>query len=223
MFLGTSQPYFTIHFVSVNTVRLDVDKAYGPGVPKLWSETIEEHRRQVQAAILDSAATLVTQHGLRGLSMSRIADDAGIGRATLYKYFPDVDAILAAWHERQVDAHLAQLSRIRDHVADPADRLAAVLQAYARLSHGSREDHDPDLAASLHRRGPHLDAAAHRVHQMVRELLADAIEAGDIRDDVPAGELADYCLHALGAAAGMGSPAAVTRLVAVTLAGLRQR
>ncbi|WP_376776163.1 TetR/AcrR family transcriptional regulator [Nonomuraea jabiensis] len=34
--------------------------------------------------------------------MTRIAEKVGIGRATLYKYFPDVEAILTAYHERNV-------------------------------------------------------------------------------------------------------------------------
>jgi AcrR family transcriptional regulator len=46
--------------------------------------------------------------------MSQIAAEAsGIGRATLYKYFPDVESILRAWHERQVGAHLHQLHAAR--------------------------------------------------------------------------------------------------------------
>jgi hypothetical protein len=42
-----------------------------------------------------------------------------------------------------------------------------------------------------------------------------------VRGDVASGELAEYCLHALSAAAGLPSKAAVSRLVSVTLAGLR--
>jgi AcrR family transcriptional regulator len=199
-----------------------LDVAYGYGVPKLWSETIEEHRREVRAAILDTTAALVAQHGLRGATMSRIADETGIGRATLYKYFPDVESILAAWHERQVDAHLAQLAEIRDRAAaDPARRLAAVLEAYAQLSHVSRDNHDPELAALLHRQGRHLEPALQRVHAMICDLLAEAARTGDIRGDVPPAELADYCLHALGAAAGNHTTRAVERLVRVTMAGLR--
>ena len=40
---------------------------------------------------------------------------------------------------------------------------------------------------------------------------------------MPPGELAAYCLAALDAAAELGSGAAVERLVAVTLDGLRPR
>jgi hypothetical protein len=43
---------------------------------------------------------------------------SGIGRATLYKYFPDVEAVLVAWHERQVAQHLDQLAKARDQAGD---------------------------------------------------------------------------------------------------------
>ncbi|HZA80384.1 MAG TPA: helix-turn-helix domain-containing protein, partial [Actinomycetes bacterium] len=83
-------------------------------MPKLWDETIEAHRLQVREAILDTTAALVASHGLRSVTMSEIAERTGIGRATLYKYFPDVEAILLAWHERQITTHLAQLEELRD-------------------------------------------------------------------------------------------------------------
>jgi hypothetical protein len=56
---------------------------------------------------------------------------------------------------------------------------------------------------------------------MLRHLLTEAAANGDLRDDVSPDELAGYCLHALGAARTLPSKAAVRRLVAVTLAGLR--
>ena len=55
----------------------------------------------------------------------------------------------------------------------------------------------------------------------MRDLLADAAQTGDLRDDIAPDELATYCLHALAAANSLRSKAAVRRLVAVTLAGLR--
>jgi len=54
----------------------------------------------------------------------------------------------------------------------------------------------------------------------VENLIAEAAQDGDLRDDVAAGELADYCLHALTAAGTADSPDATHRLVTVTLAGL---
>ena len=82
-------------------------------VPKLWSETIESHRTAVREATLDTTAALVAEHGLRSVTMSQIAEHTGIGRATLYKYFPDVEAILVAWHERQVRPTMSASSASR--------------------------------------------------------------------------------------------------------------
>jgi len=189
-------------------------------VPKLWNETIKAHRREVRDAILDTTATLVAEHGLRSVTMSEIAEDTGIGRATLYKYFSDVEAILLAWHERQISGHLAHLAEVRDQAGDGVERLEAVLEAYAFISHQSHRHRDSALAAFLHR-GRQVARAQQQVHDMIRDLLAEGAKTGDFRDDVAPDELASYCLHAVSAASSLPSKAAVRRLVGVTLAGLR--
>jgi AcrR family transcriptional regulator len=193
--------------------------AYLRCVPRIWSQTIEAHRDAVREATLDATAALVAEHGLTGVTMSQIARDSGIGRATLYKYFPDVESILRAWHERQVDEHLKELLQVRDRAGGAGPRLEAVLRAYAAgCSH--RREHGTDLAALLH--GGEQVANAHgHLRDFIGVLVAEAAEAGAVRQDVPAGELALYCLHALSAASSLDSPAAVHRLVQVTLAGLR--
>jgi len=188
-------------------------------VPKLWNETIESHRHAVREAILDTTWALVTEHGLTSVTMSQIAQQTGIGRATLYKYFPDVEAILFAWHQRQVSGHLEHLAELRDHAGDAGERLEAVLEAYALISH-HREHHGTELAALLHR-GEHVARAQQQLIELIRDLLIEVAEAGDVRDDVAPDELASYCLHALTAASSLPSKAAVRRLVTVTLAGLR--
>jgi AcrR family transcriptional regulator len=190
---------------------------YAAGVPRLWNDTIEAHRAAVRDATLDAAAALVAEHGLTAVTMSRIAETTGIGRATLYKYFPDVEAILLAWHERQVTRHLVHLSEVRDSVGDPAARLRAVLDAYARMS---AHRHGGDLAAMLHG-GSHVAEAHQHLRAFVRGLLTEAVAAGDVRDDIPTDELAAYCLHALAAATALDGADALARLVTLTLAGLR--
>ncbi len=192
---------------------------YNGLVPKLWNETIEAHRRAVRDATMDTTAALVAEHGLASVTMSQIAERTGIGRATLYKYFSDVEAILFAWHERQVTGHLEHLAEVRDQAGDAGQRLEAVLEAYALISH---EHHGTELAALLHR-GEHVARAQQQLREFIRDLLTEGAETGDLRDDVPPGELASYCLHALTAASSLPSKAAVRRLVTVTLAGLRPR
>ncbi len=186
-------------------------------MPKLWTETIDAHRRAVRDATLDTAAALAARHGLASVTMSQIAEETGIGRATLYKYFPDVEAILAAWHERQIARHLQQLAEIRDQAGGAGERLGAVLEAYALIQH---EHHGTELAALLHR-GEHVARAQQQLRNFIGDLLAEGAKTGDLRDDVAPGELASYCIHALTAASTLPSKAAVRRLVTVTMAGLR--
>lgn len=185
-------------------------------MPKLWSKSIEAHRRAVREATLDATAGLVAEQGLRSVTMSQIAEATGIGRATLYKYFSDVEAILVAWHERQVAEHLAHLRDVRDQPGSAGERLEAVLTLYALNSH---RHHGSELAVLLHR-GVHIDQAERQLVEFIRGLVAEGAEAGELRNDVAPSELASYCLHALTAASSVSSKAAVHRLVSIVLAGL---
>ncbi|WP_435585945.1 TetR/AcrR family transcriptional regulator [Micromonospora aurantiaca (nom. illeg.)] len=187
-------------------------------MPKLWTETIDAHRAAVRDAAMDAMAALVAKHGLVAVTMSQIAEQAGIGRATLYKYFKDAQAVLTAWHERQITTHLDQLTRAVVPAAPAIVRLEAVLSTYARLQHHSARHHGGELAALLHR-SEHVDHGQQRLRGFVQDLIAEAVRDGDLRDDVAADELANYCLHALTAAGTAPRPEAVQRLVTVTLAG----
>jgi len=63
---------------------------------------------------------------------------------------------------------------------------------FALLSLGSRDHHDAELAAFLHR-DERVVRAQHQVHEMIRKLLVEAGKTGDVRDDVSPDELAGYC------------------------------
>ena len=191
-------------------------------VPKLWNETIATHRRAVRDAILDTTWTLVRENGLLSVTMTQVAEETGIGRATLYKYFPDVESILLAHHERHVTGHLERLTQIRDQPGTLEERLEAVLHEFARICHYRGRRGTDELAALLHR-DENVRQAQHRVRDLFKHLLVEAGEARAIRTDVKAQELADYCVHALSAAGGLPSESAVRRLVGVTLDGLRPR
>jgi AcrR family transcriptional regulator len=188
-------------------------------VPKLWSETIHEHRRTVQDAILDAAWALAAERGPLAVTMSQIAAQAGIGRATLYKYFPDVEAVLVAGHERHVAAHLEQLRALRDRAGDPAQQLEAVLTAYALICYYRSRHGTAEVSALVHR-GEHVTHAHRELAGLFEELVKAAARAGLVRDDVAPAELAAFCLHSLSGAGSLPSEAAVRRLVPLTLAAL---
>ncbi|WP_410598295.1 TetR/AcrR family transcriptional regulator [Amycolatopsis sp. lyj-90] len=184
---------------------------------KLWDQSVSDHRKAVVEATLDSTAALVAQHGLSAITMSLIAKETGIGRATLYRHFPDVNAILTAWHAREMARNLEQMAAAGRGAGAADKRLAAVLEKYATISF---EHHRTELAALLHQ-GEHAVRASKELTDFLSDLIAEGAGSGSLRDDVPSGELALFCVHSLAAAGVLKSAAAVRRLVRVTLAGLR--
>ena len=76
-----------------------------------------------------------------------------------------------------------------------------------------------DVAALVHH-GDQVGPVEAQLDRFISGLIAEAGRVGALRTDVAASELANYCLHALGAAASAPSKAAVRRLVELTLAGL---
>lgn len=193
-------------------------------MPKLWSETIDSHRHEVRDAILEATAALAAHRGPLSVTMSEVAKTAGIGRATLYKYFSGVDEILDAWHERQISQHLEQLREKASGDQPPLERVLAVLAAYAKQMHRrgghGGGDHSIELACFLHRPDGAAAAAAGSIHDLIEQLIADAADRGEIRTDISATELTHYCLHALEAATHLRSRAALNRLVGLIRTGL---
>src|SRR5437868_14314436 len=90
-------------------------------------ETLRASRTQ---QILDAAARLFAQHGYADTDTQLLADELGVGKGTLYRYFPSKQALFLAAVDRfmvelcqQVDASMVDL-------ADPLDQIAAAVRTY---------------------------------------------------------------------------------------------
>lgn len=185
-------------------------------MPKLWQASIEAHRGAVRDAVVDAAGALVAEHGLSALTMSAVAEAAGVSRATLYKYFADADALVGAWHRRQVEGHLAAVTEASGRRGPVGERIRGVLASYGAAV---KRQHSGELALLLHR-DEHVARAHQHLEQLLADLLAQGAAEGAVRDDVPPAELAAFCLHALSAAGAARSAAALGRLVDVAVRGL---
>ncbi|WP_308030980.1 TetR/AcrR family transcriptional regulator [Streptomyces sp. CoH27] len=107
--------------------------------------------------------------------MSHIAKEPGIGRATLYTYFPDVQSILIAWHEHHIAAHRARLAQAREHADGPAEQREAVLCEYAHIAHERRDDGE---IAALGHRDQHVVQVQRPLHGPVRDVITEAGHGG---------------------------------------------
>jgi hypothetical protein len=116
------------------------------------------------------------------------------------------------------------LAAIKEQSGSARDRLEELGRSYAHICQMRERHGAEDLGRLLHR-GDRVGQAEQQLHDLFQDLLSEAGAAGDVRDDVPVDELASYFVHALAAASGLTTEAAVRRLVDVTLdavGGVRQ-
>ena len=79
-------------------------------------------------AILDAAQRVFEQYGARRANVEDVARAAGISRSTLYRAYPNKEALLDAVLMRQFDEFLAEL----DRVASGLPPREAVVECFAR-------------------------------------------------------------------------------------------
>jgi AcrR family transcriptional regulator len=183
-------------------------------MPKIWSDTIDSHRRQVSDAVLDATAQLVAEQGPMSVTMSAIAERAGIGRATLYKYFPDVESILVAWHRRDFSSHLERLRTLTDADSVTLDDIAAFVRAQ-RQHHGpeTRAEAVGALAQSVADLGTLNGAVRNEIIDALTKFLQGLAQRHEVRDDQPAEVLARWLFHAIHATADIDDGAVAQLLV----------
>ena len=147
-----------------------------------------EPKRQ---AIIDATLALIESRGFTGLSVDRIAEQAGVGKATVYRWWPTKAAVT-------LDAALTIATPATSHPKTGSARedLARHLRYIIRLFRGARTgpiiaavlgeiQHDPELAAEYQRRvqAPRRAAA--------KQILEDGIARGELRADLDRDDVLD--------------------------------
>ena len=80
--------------------------------------------------ILDALQELLKNQKLQAISVSEIAHTAGIGKGSIYYYFPSKDAILDALVERNYEKPLQTAKELADQTEiSPFTRMAMIFQA----------------------------------------------------------------------------------------------
>ncbi|WP_222720491.1 TetR/AcrR family transcriptional regulator [Actinomadura sp. HBU206391] len=109
-------------------------------------------RDHVAAGILDIAAAVLADHGEQA-SMTDIAEAAGVSRATLYRYFPNREALLRALQE-------TALSDLAARIADARLDSVPVDEALARMTRAVIGVTSKYRALALFAKTPEMSAQA---------------------------------------------------------------
>jgi AcrR family transcriptional regulator len=127
---------------------------------------------------LDAAALVFFREGT-GASIDDVADAAGVGRATVYRYFPSRDALLHALLEDALDDMAARLDEaeidlatVPEGVARAARALVGASSKYAFLAHEAKHV-EPELEERL----------AAPLRTLFRRGVADGALRGDLSEE----------------------------------------
>jgi AcrR family transcriptional regulator len=143
----------------------------------LWANRQEE--------ILDAAVQLFAEHGYSDTDTQLLADRLGVGKGTLYRYFPSKEHLFLAAADRVMRRLLQRIDQSIEGIEDPLDRIAVAIRAY--LAHFVEHPQAVELlmqerALFKDRKKPtyfeHRERNVERWRAMYRALIA----AGRIRD-----------------------------------------
>jgi AcrR family transcriptional regulator len=168
--------------------------------------------------ILDAAATVFAERGLEA-SLDDIAHRAGVGVGTLYRRFPDKDALVDALFENAVD-EIASMALRASEVENSWEGLVWFLEQVLQRQCANRGLRDA-VVGSASGRG-RIAEATRRVSPILEGLVQRAQRDGYLREDVVEVDfkILESMVSSLGALASPSSPDLWRRYLTIILDGL---
>ena len=150
----------------------------------LMAESIKSQK------ILDALQQLLEEKSIRHISVSEIAEKAGIGKGSIYYYYPSKDAIVDALIRRSYEQPLLTAKSLSSRTdISSFTRMAMLFQAcrnssvvFIRQKHRS-ETSAQDLAL-LHQK--YLNYLVSELKPVLTEIISQGIACGEIHFDYPA-------------------------------------
>ena len=174
-------------------------------------------RERVATAIVEAAAGVLADRGEQA-SMSDVAAAAGVARATVYRYFPNREALLEALGRLALEDVGDRLAAARLDEVAVGDGLERAVRALVTVGDGF-------VVVARDRGRPANAAFDERIAAPVRDLLARGQREGEIRRDVPATWLAEalfgVVVNVIGSGPRLGTEDTIAAISSVFLDGAR--
>ena len=141
--------------------------------------------------ILDALQQLMIDESIQNISVSDIAAKAGIGKGSIYYYFPSKEAILDALIRRNYEAPLQTAKLLADKTdIPPFTRMAMLFQACrssaaAFLKQGSEKSRTITLQESAYLHQKYLNYLISELKPNLAKIIRQGICAGEIHFDFP--------------------------------------
>lgn len=139
--------------------------------------------------IIEVAIKLFSEHGFEQTSMQKIADEAEIGVATLFRYFPKKEILIVAVIEHAIKQMVPLFTSISQRKQNGLQKMEAIIDTYiAYLVSAKRAPvillENFDYYAAYHRLEPSLikqiKLSYAKIGQLIERTIHDGIEDGSI-------------------------------------------
>ena len=152
----------------------------------MGTQKLETEVRRAQIA--QAALSLVSRHGLKGLSIAGIAGHIGLVPSAIYRHFKNKDQVIDAIFDLVREQLLGNVQMVTQETKNILDRLKRLLMLHIRLIRGNRGilrvAFSEEVMSGPPPRKAKVYAMVRAYLQEVAEIVHQGQEAGVIRTDL---------------------------------------
>ncbi|MGC5627620.1 TetR/AcrR family transcriptional regulator [Georgenia sp. Z1344] len=148
-------------------------------MPRIIGGSLAEHRELTRRALFASLDRLMRERGFDAVSLAEIAQDAGVGRTSVYNHFADKESLLLGFIEQETADFTESLTARLEAIDDPVEQLRTYVREQLQLDRSYHSAPGPALKEIISRdAAERLRAHVGRVELLLRQILADAHAQG---------------------------------------------
>ena len=164
-------------------------------MPKIIGESLASHRELTRARLFEALGSLMGEQSFESITMSQIAERAGVGRTAVYNHFADKEVLLLAYM-REVTSEFARvLTQRLEAEPDPLMRLRIYIRSHLQMIGRYHVKAGMGLRRHMSGQGAsHLHDHAGVVGEVLIGILDEAMERGLIAQQNTLGAV--HLIHA---------------------------
>ena len=164
-------------------------------MPKIIGESLASHRELTRTRLFEALGSLMGEQSFESITMSQIAERAGVGRTAVYNHFADKEVLLLAYM-REVTSEFARvLTQRLEAEPDPLMRLRIYIRSHLQMIGRYHVKAGMGLRRQMSGQGAsHLHDHAGLVGEVLIGILDEAMECGLIAEQNTLGAV--HLIHA---------------------------
>jgi AcrR family transcriptional regulator len=162
-----------------------------------WERRLADQRAAIRLQIVAAARQLVVARGMPNVSMSAVADAAGVSRQTLYNHFSNLEDVILAGVDTAIDDAALRIATAVDAAPDPPAALEIFVQgSVAAMAHDELAVGGGGMSHEAETRALEL---LERFHAQLNRILHQGVDTGHFRADLAPDQTSEVLFHMIGA------------------------